>query len=178
MGKFDLALEQLRKAEPLTQDSLEVPYNEAIILSAQGKYDEAAEILQKIITATAKTGGNYTKQEVSNRALFLDRLGNIYREEGRPLLALETFRKIADFGGEEGARGYQEVIETYREQKQWSDATRTAQEAVKKLPQDKTLKLVLATQLADDGKAEEGIQTARALIKNVPEDRETFIALS
>jgi tetratricopeptide (TPR) repeat protein len=178
MGKFDLALEQLRKAAPLEPDSLEIPYNEAIILSAQGKYDESAEILKKIITTTTKASGKYTPQEQGNRALFLDRLGNIYREEGRPLLALETFRKIADLGGEQGARGYQEIIETYREQKQWSDATKAAQEAVTKLPNDKNLKLVLATQLADEGKAEEGIQTAKALLKNTPDDRETYIGLS
>jgi len=176
MGKFDLALEQLRKAEPLAPGSLEIPYTESIILTAQGKYDDAAEILKKIIAATTKA--TYTKQEQSNRALFLDRLGNIYRDESRPLLALETFRKIADLSGEESARGYQEIIETYREQKQWSDATKAAQEAVKKLPNDKTLKLVLATQLADEGKAEEGIQTARSLLKNTPEDRETYIGLS
>ena len=178
MGKFDLALEQLRKAEPLEPESLEIPYNEAIILTAQGNNDEAAEILKKLIIATTKASGNYTPQEQGNRALFLNRLGNIYRDEGRPLLALETFRKIADLGGEQGARGYQEIIETYREQKQWSEATKAAQEAVKKLPNDKTLKMVLATQLADDGKGEEGIQTARSLLKNTAHDRETYLGLS
>jgi tetratricopeptide (TPR) repeat protein len=178
MGKFDLALEQLRKAEPLAPDSLEIPYNEAIILTAQGNNDEAAEVLKKLITVTTKASGNYTPQELGNRALFLDRLGNIYRDEGRPLLALETFHKLADLGGEQGARGYQEIIETYREQKQWPDATKAAQEAVKKFPNNKNLKLTLATQLADEGKVEEGIQTAKSLLKNTPDDRETYIGLS
>src|SRR5438477_1650293 len=45
MGKFDLAMNNLKKAESLVQDSLEIPYNEALILEAQGKYDEAADIL-------------------------------------------------------------------------------------------------------------------------------------
>ncbi len=94
------------------------------------------------------------------------------------MLAVETFRKMTDLGAEEGARGYQEIIETYREQKQWGEATKAAQEAAKKLPDDKTLKLTLATQLADDGKAEEGIQTAKALLKNSADDRETYISLS
>jgi tetratricopeptide (TPR) repeat protein len=176
MGKFDLAMENLKKAETLVQDSLEIPYNEALILEAQGKYEEAAAVLQKLVShplpADARQG------DKSNRALFLERLGNIYREAGRPLLAMETFRKIVDLGGDEAARGYQDVIDAYRDQKQWSDATRTAQEAVKKLPNDKGLKLTLAQQMADAGKQDESIQLAKSVLKGGPEDRDTYIMLS
>src|SRR5215469_7093270 len=178
MGKFDLALENLKKAEAMMQDSLEVPYNEAIILEAQGKFDEAADVLQKLVTRTTRADGNYSSGERNNRALFLERLGNIYREENRPLLAMETFRKIIDLGGEEAARGYQEIIESYRDQKQWADASRTAHEAVKKLPNDNSLKLVLANQLADDGKVDEGLQLAKSMLKGTAEDRETYVGLS
>src|SRR5262249_12673561 len=131
MGKFDLAMENLKKASALVQDSLEIPYNEALILEAQGKYDEAAAGIEKLVSRPlppdARAG------DKSNRALFLERLGNIYREAGRPLLAMETFRKIVDLGGDEAARGYQDVIDAYRDQKQWAEATKVAQEAVKKL---------------------------------------------
>src|SRR5579864_5527 len=178
MGKFDLALENLKKAESMMQDSLEVPYNEAIVLEAQGRYDEAADILQKLVTRTARTDGNYSPGERNNRALFLERLGNLYREENRPLLAMETFRKIVDLGGQESARGYQEIIESYRDQKQWADASRTAHEAVKKLPDDNALTLVLATELADDGKVDEAVQMAKSLLKGTAEDRETYVGLS
>jgi len=175
-GKFDLAMENLKKAGALVQDSLEIPYNEALILEAQGKYEEAAAVLQKMVSRPlppdARAG------DKSNRALFLERLGNIYREAGRPLLAMETFRKIVDLGGDEAARGYQDVIDAYREQKQWSDATRTAHEAVKKLPNDKGLKLALAQQEADNGKADESIQLAKSVLKGGPDDRDTYIMLS
>jgi tetratricopeptide (TPR) repeat protein len=175
-GKFDLAMENLKKAAALVQDSLEIPYNEALILEAQGKYDEAAAILQKLVArplpADARAG------DKSNRALFLERLGNIYREAGRPLLAMETFRKIIDLGGDEASRGYQDVIDAYREQKQWNEATKTAQEAVKKLPNDKGLKLTLAQQIADTGKAEESVQLAKSVLKGGPDDRDSYIMLS
>ncbi|MBZ5505946.1 MAG: tetratricopeptide repeat protein [Acidobacteriia bacterium] len=176
MGKFDLAMENLKKAGALVQDSLEIPYNEALILEAQGKYEEAAAVLQKMVSrplpADARSG------DKGNRALFLERLGNIYREAGRPLLAMETFRKIVDLGGDEAARGYQDVIDAYRDQKQWSDATRTAHEAVKKLPNDKGLKLTLAQQLADSGKPDESVQIAKSVLKGGAEDRDTYIMLS
>ncbi len=177
MGKLDLAMQNLKKAESLVQDSLEVSYNEAIILEGQGKYDEAAQVLQKLLARTAQADGNYNQRDRNNRALFLERLGNVYREENRPLLALETFRKMVDLGGDESSRGYQEIIDTYREQKQWPEATRTAQEAVKKLPKDKTLKMALAVQLADDGKGDEAVELAKSTVKNGPGDREGYLQL-
>src|SRR5258707_2863836 len=175
-GKFDLAMVNLKKASALVQDSLEIPYNEALILEAQGKYEDAATVLQKLVARPlppdARAG------DKSNRALFLERLGNVYREAGRPLLAMETFRKIVDLGGDEAARGYQDVIVSYREQKQWNDATRTAQEAVKKLPNDKGLELTLAQQMADSGKADESVQMAKSVLKGGPEDRDSYMMLS
>ena len=177
-GKFDSAMENLKKAEAMAQDSLEVRYNEALVLEAQGKFDDAAELLQKLLAATSHPDNNYTSGERNNRALFLERLGNVYREETRPLLAVETFRKIVDLGGDEAPRGYQEIIDSYREQKQWADAARVTREASSKFPNDKSLKLALATQLADDGKADESIQMAKSLLKGGPEDRETYIGLS
>ncbi len=176
MGKFDLAMENLKKAGALVQDSLEIPYNEALILEAQGKYEEAATVLQKMVSRPlppdARAG------DKSNRALFLERLGNIYREAGRPLLAIETFRKIIDLGGDEASHGYQDLIDAYREQKQWNDAARVAQEAVKKLPDDKTLKLTLAEQLADAGKENESVVLAKSVLKGGPDDRDSYIMLS
>jgi len=180
MGKLDLAMQNLKKAESLVQDSLEVSYNEGIILEAQGKYDEAAQVLQKLLTRTAQADGNYSQRDRNNRALFLERLGNIYREENRPMLALDTFRKMVDLGGDESSRGFQEIIDTYREQKQWPEATKAAQEAVKKLPKDKNLKLALAIQLADEGKGDDAVALAKSTIKsggNGPEDREGYLQL-
>lgn len=172
MGKFDLALENLKKAEALQQDSLEVAYNEANILEAQGKYDEAAAALQKLIARSNAPSDRH------NLALFQDRLGNVYRQAGKPQLAQETFRRIVDMGGQEAARGYSGLIDNYRDQKLWADATRTAQEAVAKMPDDKNLKLALAQQLADEGKADESINLAKSVVKGAPDDHEALISLS
>jgi tetratricopeptide (TPR) repeat protein len=178
VGKFDLAMESLKKAEALTQDSSEVAYEEAIVLEAQGKFDDAAALFQKLVARSASADGNYNPGERNNRALFLERLGNIYRETGRPVLAIETFHKMVDLGGEEAARGYQNIIDVYRDQKQWAEATRAAQEAVQKLPNDKGMKLALALQLADEGKGDESVQLAKSTIKGDSADRETYVAVS
>ncbi|HWG88187.1 MAG TPA: tetratricopeptide repeat protein, partial [Candidatus Acidoferrales bacterium] len=178
MGKFDLAMENLKKAEAVTQDSLEIPYNEAMILEAQGKYDEAAATLEKLVARTTSPDGNYSSGERNNRALFLERLGNIYREAGKPMSAAETYHKVTDLGGDEAARGYQDLIDLYRDQKQWTDADRTAREALQKLPNDKNLKMTMALQLVDDGKPDEAIQMAKSVLKGGPEDRDAYIQIS
>jgi tetratricopeptide (TPR) repeat protein len=176
-GKFEAALDSLKKAEAIVQESLEVPYNRALVFEAQGRYEEAVQALNQLLQKTAKPSGNYTSAEGNNRTVFLERLGSIYRESGKYQLALDTFRKILDLGEENAARGYDQIVETYRDMKQWQDATNAAAEAVKKLPQNRSLKLVYAGQLADSGKADEGVNEVKALLKGTPDDREIYIAL-
>src|SRR3989442_914218 len=177
-GKFDLALENLKKAETMVQDSIEVPYNEAAVYQAQGRYDEAAQTLQDLLKKTEKPDNSYTQGERNNRAVFLERLGTIYRENDNNQLALETFRKMLTLGDENAVRGYQQIIDTYREAKQWQQATDAAKEAEQKLPNDRGLKMVYAAQLADMGQPDQGLQLVKSLLKGTPEDREVYVTLA
>ncbi len=177
-GKFDMALDALKRAQAVVQDSLEVPYNIAVIYEAQGKFDEAAQMLQDLLKKSEKPEDSYTSAERNNRAVFLERLGSIYRTTGKTQLAVDTFRKMMALGEDNGSRGYQEIIETYRDAKNWPQATTVAQEAATKYPQDKNLKLMLASQLADNGQADKGISEVKTLLKGTPDDRETYIALA
>ncbi|MDP9269117.1 MAG: tetratricopeptide repeat protein [Acidobacteriota bacterium] len=177
-GKFDLALDSLKKAEALVQDSLDVPFNIAMVYEAQGRYDEAVATLQKLLDKTAK--GSYSSGEATNRAVFLERLGAIYREQNKTQPAVDTFRKLLDLGDENASRGYQLIIETYRDAKQWEQATAIAREAVQKLPKDRGLRLILDGQLADSGQADQAIADVKSQIKGNanPEDRELYTTLS
>jgi len=177
-GRFDLALDNLKQAESVVPDSMEVPYNEAAIYQAQGRYDEAAQILQDLLKKSEKADGKYSKDEQNNRSVFLERLGTIYREENNSQLAIETFRKMLTLGDDNAERGYQQIIDTYREAKQWQAATDVAKEAVDKLPTDRGLKMVYAAQLADMGKPDEGLQQVKSLLTGKPEDREVYITLA
>ncbi|OLC89733.1 MAG: hypothetical protein AUH86_24820, partial [Acidobacteria bacterium 13_1_40CM_4_58_4] len=177
-GKFDLALENLKKVESMVQDSIEVPYNIAAVYQVQGRYDEAIQVLQPLLKKTEKPDNSYTPGERSNRAVFLERLGTIYRENDNDQLALETFRKMLTLGDENAVRGYQQIIDTYREAKQWQQATDAAKEAVQKLPNDRGLKMVYAAQLADMGQPDAGLQQVKAQLKGTPEDREVYITLA
>ncbi len=177
-GQFDAAIAALKKAEVSVPDSEQVPYTMAIVYEAQGRYDDAIQLLQGLLKKSEKAGGNYSEAERNNRSVFLERLGTIYRETNQPVLAISTFREMLSLGPESASRGYQQVIDSYRDNKQWTDATATAKEAVAKLPNDRGLKMVLASQLADTGDADNGLAMVRSLLKNTPEDRDVYIALS
>jgi tetratricopeptide (TPR) repeat protein len=176
-GKFDLALDHLKQAQSVVPDSMEVPYNLAAVYQAQGRYEEAAQVLQDLLKKTEKADGGYSKDEKTNRAVFLERLGVVYREENNSQLAIETFRKMLVLGDDNAERGYQQIIDTEREEKQWQAATQVAKEAVQKLPDDRGLKMVYAAQIADMGQPEEGLQQVKSLLTGKPEDREVYITL-
>lgn len=177
-GKFDLALDNLKKAQSMLQDSVEVPYNMAAVYQAQGRYDEAAQVLQDLLKKTEKPEGNYTAGEKNNRAVFLERLGTIYRDNNQSQLAIDTFRKMLALGDDNAERGYQQIIDTYREAKQWQQATDVAKEATEKLPNDRGLKMVYAAQLADSGQPEAGLEKVKSLLKGTADDREVYITLA
>ncbi|MGA8538660.1 MAG: tetratricopeptide repeat protein, partial [Terriglobales bacterium] len=185
-GKYDLALDDLKKAGTMVQDSVEVPYNIAAIYQAQGRYDEAVPIMKDLLKKSEKPDGKYSTGEKGNRAVFLERLGSIYRDQGNNQAANETFREIIALGGDDNIeRGYQEIIDTWREAKEWQKALDTAKEAVQKLPSPQ-LKMVLATQQADLGDADKALKDVRALLKgdagsesnSNTEDREVYITLA
>jgi tetratricopeptide (TPR) repeat protein len=180
-GKFDLALENLKKAESMVQDSFEVPYNIAAIYQAQGRYDEAIPILRDLLKKSEKADGKYSNGEKSNRAVFLERLGTIYRDQGNYQAAVEPFHEIVALGGDDNIeRGYQQIIDAWREAKEWQKATDAAQEAVQKLPNSRDLKMVLAAQQADMGQADKALSDVRAMLKNdkSAEDRQVYITLA
>jgi tetratricopeptide (TPR) repeat protein len=179
-GKYDTALENLKKAETMVQDSIEVPYNISAIYQAQGRYDEAAQVLKDLLKKSEKPDvATYTAGEKSNRAVFLERLGTIYRDQGNTQAATEAFRQMIALGGDDNIeRGYQQIIDTWREAKEWQKATETAKEAVQKLPNSRDLKMVLAAQQADMGNPDPAIKDVQAMLKGDAQDRGVYITLA
>jgi tetratricopeptide (TPR) repeat protein len=177
-GKYDDALDSLKKASAVIPDSLELKYNIAVIEEAQGKYDDAIAVLNQLLQKTEHANGEYDTSEKNNRSLFLERLGTIYRETNKPQLAVDTFRRMFDLGDENAVRGYQQIVETYRDQKQWQMATNLADEAARKYPNDRSLQIAAASQRADMGNSGAAIEQVKSMLKGTDDDREVYIALS
>jgi tetratricopeptide (TPR) repeat protein len=159
-------------------NSLEGQWNNAVNDEAQGKFHDAIQILNTLLVQIEHANSVYSTADENNRAIVLERLGTIYRETNRYQLADESFRKMLNLGDENAVRGYQEVIETYRESKEWQRATDVAEEAAKIYPSDRGLQIVAASQQADMGNPGPAIERVKAMLKGNPEDREVYVALA
>ena len=177
-GHYDEALATLKKAKPQAQDSLELSYNEALIYDSLGRYNDAVNVLNTILTSSVHPDGKYTDGEKSNRAIFLDRLGIIDREQDKFPEAAAAYKQIVALGGEFAIRGYQGEIDSYRDGHMWKEATTVAGEAAKALPKERGVQLMYAGQLTDTGKVDEGIVLAKAQYSGTPEDRDVDVALA
>ena len=177
-GKLDLALQNLKKAQSMVRESDQISYELAEIYQAQGRYDDAVSELQDLLKSSEKADNKYTQEEQDNRTIFLERLGTVYRDQGNQQAALETFQKMLPLGDDNEKRGYQEIIDTYREAKQWQKATDAAKEATQKLPKDHDLQMVYAGQLADMGQSDAALQQVKSLLTGGPDDREVYINLA
>ena len=79
-------------------DSLEVQYNIARHRRSPGqvrrRHPDSNQLLQK----TEHADGEYSLPDKNNRAVFLERLGTVYREANKHQQAVDTFRKMLDLG--------------------------------------------------------------------------------
>jgi tetratricopeptide (TPR) repeat protein len=177
-GKFDLALQNLKKAQSMVQDSEQVSYDLALVYEAQGRYDDAISTLQDLLKKTEKPDGKYSQEDRENRAIFIERLGSSYAENNNQQAAIDTFQKMLALGDENAERGYGLIIDTYRDNKDWQKALDEAKLAMQKLPNSRRLKMVYASQLADMGQVDAGVEQIKALLKGNADDREIYVNLA
>ncbi len=180
-GHYDQALATLEKAKPLAPDSLELTYNEALIYDALGRYDDATTVLTKLVADSAHTDGKYTDGEKANRAIFLDRLAIIYREQNKTSEAVATYKQLIALGGDYLKNGYQGQVDAYRDAHQWKEATAVAADIAKAMPKDHAIQLMYAGQLTDTGSVDQGIALAKAQLQatiGTSEERDSHLALA
>ncbi len=177
-GHYEDALATLEKAKALTKDNDELSYNEALIDDSLGRYDDAVAVLTGLIEASTHPDGKYAEGEKSNRAIFLDRLGIIYREQNKTPEAVAAYKQLITLGGDYVTRGYQGEVDAYRDEHQWQQATDVAAEAAKALPKDHQVQLMYAGQLTDMGKVDEGLALANAQLNGTKDDRDTELSLA
>jgi tetratricopeptide (TPR) repeat protein len=178
-GKYDDALATIRKARKKDSENLEAGYNEGLLLDVLGRYDDAAATYESMLELPGLTHANgaYTAEEKNNRSIFLERLAAIYHEQNKVDESIATYQKMVDMGGDAASRGYQGEVDTYRDAKMFDKAVEVSRKAVAANPKNPDLKLMLAGELVDDGKADEGIALAKGMLNNSDEDRAVWLAL-
>ena len=177
-GKYGDALASIREARKKDSSSLEAGFNEGLLLDVLGRYDEAAQVYEKMVELTSHANGAYTAEEKNNRGIFLERLGAIYHEQNKIEQAIGAYQKLIDMGGETALRGFQGQVDTYRDARMYDRAIEVSRKAVEADPKNRELKLMLAGELADQGNADEGLALAKGLLDNTENDRAIWMALA
>ena len=170
-GHYDEALVTLNKAmaiqasHPGAPPNLELIFNEAVLYDSLGKYDQSIQALKGVLSSTASPDGKYSDPEKSNRSIFLDRLGVVYREQNKVPEAIDAYKQIVALGGDYVITGYQDQVDTYHEAHDWKNALMVAADAAKALPDNRGIQLMYAYQLTDAGQVDKGLALANAQLK-------------
>jgi len=176
-GKYEDALATIAKARKKDPENLEAGYNEGLLLDVLGRFDESEQVFEKMVDLTSHANGAYTTEEKNNRGIFLERLGEVYHEQNKTTEAIATYQKLIDMGGDTAVRGYQAQVDTWRDAKQFEKAVEVARKAVDANPKDRDMKVMLAGELGDLNKTDEGLAIAKGLLANNADDRQIWLAL-
>ncbi len=176
-SKNDLAKarEALDRAKKLDSGDMSVAYEDVNLLEAENKTPQAITALKSLIESTARR--SYSQAQMNNRALLLKRLGFLYRNENQYDQAIETFKQMADLGPENAVDSEALVIDTYRLARDFDNATKEADAAVAKYPNERSIRLAHAEVLGDKGKIDEAAAEVKALLDG-KQDRETQLTLA
>lgn len=177
-GQFEQARPELERAKTLLPDDAEVPYQQVLLEDAVGNEDKAIEILQGLIKQSERPEGQYTVTEARDRAIFLERLGLIYRTQEKFDQALEVFKRIVALGKNQEPQGEALIIDTLRLSRQSEKALEEANTAVQKYPRERTLIMLRASLQGEQGRIDDALQQLRGLLNGTPADREVYVAIA
>jgi|HubBroStandDraft_1064217.scaffolds.fasta_scaffold01971_7 tetratricopeptide (TPR) repeat protein len=172
---FAKARETLDKAKASDPENLEVRYDEVNLLDKEGQTDKAIEALKALLKDTERK--SYSESEKGVRVKLIESLGELYRGANQNQPAIDAFRQMADLDPDSGARAEAQIVDTYRAAKDFKNARAEVETALKKYPDDRMLKQVYASVLADMGKVDQGVSELRRLLDG-EHDRETQLAIA
>lgn len=172
---FTKAREAADKAKQIDSGNIEIRYNDVSLLEAQGRLPEAIAVLKQILESTAHT--TYEPPQKAMRIELLERLAFLYRENEQWAPAVDAFRQIATLDPEAAGRAEASIVDTYRTAKDFTKAQQEADAALRKYPDDRSLKATHASLLADMGKTDQAIAETKTLF-NGKNDRETWLSLA
>jgi len=172
---FAKAREAADKAKQIEPDNLEVQFNDVNLLEAEGKIPDAIKTLKGILDATTKKA--YSASEKTSRIFLLQNLGDLQRTVEQYGAAVETFRQVADIDPDSAPRAEAQIIETYRQGKEFAKAETEADAAIKKFPNDRLVRTEHASLLSDLGKTDQAVTETRKFMDG-KNDREGYLNLA
>ena len=177
-GHFDDAKKELEKAKTLAPDDLEVAYQQAIFDDAMGNDAAAIQILQGLLQKNGGDKAADTEAERNNKAILLERLGVIYRNQEEYVEAMAAFNRIVALGPNQAPRGESLVIETLRLEKNPKKAMEEANRAVKQFPKTRSLAMLRASLLGEQGHVNQAVSALKSLLNGSSSDTGVKMALA
>ncbi len=177
-ARFDEARQELERARALMPENAEVPFQQVLLEDAAGNQDKAIEILQRLIKQTENPQGQYSISEANNRAVFLERLGLIYRSQEKFDQALAVFKQVEALGKNQAPHAEGLIVETLRLSRQPEKAMAEADAAVQKYPEDRPLRRLRASLMGEQGHADEAIQQLQGMVNGSAGDLEIYLSMA
>jgi tetratricopeptide (TPR) repeat protein len=174
-GNLAKAREAMDKARALKPDAIEVRFAEARLLQAEGRPKDAIRAMRDILDATKRP--TYTTQQGGARIELLAQLAGMHRMLEQTNEAVAAYREILQLNPERGAGVTAEIIDTYRGGKQFDDAQKEADAAVKKYPNDRVIRVARASLEADLGRVDNAAAEVRKLLDGSSTDYRIYLAL-
>jgi tetratricopeptide (TPR) repeat protein len=172
---LDKARAALNNAKKIDPANLSVRFNDATLLEQEGHVDQAITVIQGVLTDTERK--QYSEGEKKNRAIFMEKLAEAYRMNEQYPQAVEAFQKLAALDPEAGPQVAVQVVATYRTAKDFTNAMREADSALKKYPKEPMVVVEHAQTLADTGKVDPAATELRTLM-NGKTDRAIYLEIA
>ncbi|MBI2685944.1 MAG: tetratricopeptide repeat protein [Acidobacteria bacterium] len=175
LGHVDKAWEAHKKAAEIEPSNLEVRYNAVGLYEAQDKLPEAISALKEVLNDSSTRSSS--PEGKKNRARLMERLGMLYRNNGQFSDAAGAFREVGELDKDAAIRSSAQVIESWRQGKEYQKSVAEADEALKKFPGDRMIRLVRASSLVELGRGKEAVDDVKSMLDG-KNDRDTHLQLA
>ncbi len=175
LGHVDKAWEAHKKAAETDPANLEVRYNAVGLYEAQDKLPEAIAALKEVLNDTSTRGSS--PEAKKNRARMMERMGMLYRNNGQYSEAAGAFGEVGELDKDAALRASAQIIESWRQGKEYEKSVAEADGALKKFPGDRMIRLVRASSLVEMGRGKEAIDDVKSMLDG-KSDRETHLQLA
>jgi len=172
------AREWLERAKQLDPDNLEIGFQESLLYESEGNFEGAITVLSTLVARMTRASGIYSAEEKNGRAVVLERLGTLYRENEKFDEAVQVFEMMLPLGEDTARRGYAQMAETQRQARRFEAAEATMEQALTRFPQDRNFNVQKAMLLSEQGQLEAAVAIVDAELQEAPEDRSLFLVLA
>jgi tetratricopeptide (TPR) repeat protein len=178
-GKRDQVVQMLEAAlkGQDVSESLPILYSLAETYEDMLQFDKAVQTYEEALSSIVNPDGtvNSNDQDKQAAAAVLQRIGLAYRLAGKRDKAMETFERMKKVLGADSPRADQLVIDTLLNEGKNQEALEAATSAVKRFPDERTLKFYRAQAAGRNGDVKAADEILRGMLKNTPEDADVYL---